>query len=101
MVMLIQCTFWQVMLIQCITFKSNLPHVCTLTHSQVKIHNFVIKTVIPPIFVQNVHVMYIKISYKFHRIPDTQSSILTKVKVNDFLGQPSYMLPHILVEVHI
>ena len=34
--------------------------------------------------------MYIKISYKFHRIPDTQSSVLTKVY--DFLGQPSYIL---------
>ena len=43
---------------------------------------------IPPIFVQNVYVMYIKISYKFHRIPDTQSRVITKVY--DFLGQPSY-----------
>ena len=37
---------------------------------------------------QNVYVMYIEISYKFHRIPDTQSRVLTKVY--DFLGQPSY-----------
>ena len=44
---------------------------------------------IPPIFVQNVYVMYIKISYKFHRIPDTQSRAITKVY--DFLGQPSYV----------
>ena len=38
---------------------------------------------------QNVYVMYIKISYKFHRIPDTKSRVITKVY--DFLGQPSYM----------
>ena len=38
---------------------------------------------------QNVYVMYIEISYKFHRIPDTQSRVLTKVY--DFLGQPSYI----------
>ena len=43
---------------------------------------------IPPIFVQNVYVMYIKMSYKFHRIPDTQSHLITKV--HDLLGQPSY-----------
>ena len=30
MVILIQCTFWQVMLIQCITFQSNSPHVCLI-----------------------------------------------------------------------
>ena len=63
------------------------PH--TLTHSQLKVHNIVILTVTPPIFVQNVYVMYIKISYKFHRIPDTQSRVITKVY--DFLGQPSYV----------
>ena len=44
---------------------------------------------IPPIFVQNVYVMYIKISCKYHRIPDTQSHVITKVY--DFLGQPSYI----------
>ena len=38
---------------------------------------------------QNVYVMYMKISYKFHRIHDTQSRVITKVY--DFLGQPSYM----------
>ena len=63
------------------------PH--TLTHSQIKVHNIVIQTVIPPIFVQNFYVMYLKISYKFHRIPDTQSHVITKVY--DFLGQPSYV----------
>ena len=61
----------------------------TPTYSQVKVHNFVILTVIPPIFLQNVFKMYIKISYKFHRIPDTQSRVITKVY--DFLGQPSYI----------
>ena len=40
---------------------------------------------------QNVYVMYIKISYKFHRISDTQSRVITKVY--DFLGQPSYCIP--------
>ena len=59
------------------------------THSQVKVHNIVILTVIPPIFVLNVYVMYIKISYKFHRIPETQSRVITNVY--DFLGQPSYV----------
>ena len=62
------------------------PH--TLTHNQIKVHNIVIEIVIPPIFVQNVYVMYIKISYKYHRIPDTQSRVITKFY--DFLGQPSY-----------
>ena len=62
------------------------PH--TLTHSQRKVHNIVILTVITPIFVQNVYMMYIKISYKFHRSPDTHSRVITKVY--DFLGQPSY-----------
>ena len=33
--------------------------------------------------------MYINISYKFHRIPDTQSRFITKV--HDLLGQPSYL----------
>ena len=33
--------------------------------------------------------MYINISYKFHRIPDTQSHFITKVQ--DLLGQPSYI----------
>ena len=32
--------------------------------------------------------MYINISYKFHRILDTQSHFITKV--HDLLGQPSY-----------
>ena len=32
--------------------------------------------------------MYINISYKFHRIPDTQFHFITKV--NNLLGQPSY-----------
>ena len=32
--------------------------------------------------------MFINISYKFHRIPDRQSRI--KTKVHDLLGQPSY-----------
>ena len=41
---------------------------------------------------QNVYVMYIEISYKFHRISDTQSRVLTKVY--DFLGQPSYIEKH-------
>ena len=44
---------------------------------------------IPFIFVQNVYEMYLKISYKFQRIPDTQSRVITKVY--DFLGQPSYV----------
>ena len=64
------------------------PHMPT--HSQVKVHSIVILTVIPPIFVQNVYVMYIKISRIFHRVPDTQSRFITKVY--DFLGQPSYIL---------
>ena len=63
------------------------PH--RLTHSQANVHNFVILSVIPPIFVQNVNEMYIKISYTFQRIPDTQSRVITKVY--DFLGQPSYI----------
>ena len=33
--------------------------------------------------------MYMKISYKFHRIPDIQFHVVTKVY--DFLGQPSYI----------
>ena len=44
---------------------------------------------IPLTFVQNVYEIYIKISYTFQRIPDTQSRVITKVY--DFLGQPSYM----------
>ena len=61
-----------------------------LTHSQVKVHNIVIKTMIPSIFVHNVNVMYIEISYKFHRIPDTQSRVIAKVY--NFLGKPLYVL---------
>ena len=34
--------------------------------------------------------MYINMSYKFHRIPETQSHFITKV--HDLLGQPSYFL---------
>ena len=34
--------------------------------------------------------MYIKITYKFHRIPDTQSHFITKV--HDLLGHPSYIV---------
>ena len=33
--------------------------------------------------------MYLNISYKFHRILDTQSHFIKKV--HDLLGQPSYM----------
>ena len=33
--------------------------------------------------------MYIKISYKLQGIPDTQSRLIAKV--NNFLGQPSYV----------
>ena len=33
--------------------------------------------------------MYMDISYKFHRIPDTQPRVITKV--HDLLGQPSYL----------
>ena len=72
-----------------ILFRKFRRALLTLTHSQIKVHNIVIKIVIPPILVQNVYVMYIKISYKFHRIPDTQSRVITKVY--DFLGQSSYV----------
>ena len=44
---------------------------------------------ISSIFVENVSKMYINISYKFHRIPDTQSHFITKVQ--DLLGQPSFI----------
>ena len=37
---------------------------------------------------ENVSKMYINMSYKFHRIPDTQSQFITQV--HDLLGQPSY-----------
>ena len=70
-----------------ITKFRSAPH--TPTHSQVRVYKIVILTVIPPIFVQNVYVLYIKISYKFHRIPDAQSCDITKVY--DFLGHPSYV----------
>ena len=63
------------------------PH--TLKHPQVKVHNFVIIAPISSIFIENVSEMYINISYKFHRIPDTQSHFTTKV--HDLLGQPSYL----------
>ena len=43
---------------------------------------------ISSIFVENVSEMYINISYKFQRIPDTQSHFITKV--HDLLEQPSY-----------
>ena len=36
--------------------------------------------------------MYINISYKFHRIRDTQSRFITKV--HDLLGQPWYVGPN-------
>ena len=52
---------------------------------------------IPPIFVQNVYEMYIKISYTFQRIPDTVSRVITKVY--DFMGQPSYMLLSVIKPV--
>ena len=31
---------------------------------------------------QNVNVMFIEISYKFHRIPDTQSRVLTSLRLS-------------------
>ena len=61
-----------------------------LKHPQVKVHNFVIKTVISFIFVENVSQMYINMLYKFHRIPDAQSRFITQV--HDLVGQPSYIL---------
>ena len=37
--------------------------------------------------------VYMKISYKFHRIPGTSSCVITKV--HDLLGQPLIILIHI------
>ena len=41
--------------------------------------------------------MCVNISYKFHRIPDTQPHFITKV--HDLLGQPSYMYELIFLNV--
>ena len=60
-----------------------------LTHRQVKVYTFVILTVIPSIFVQNVVKKHIYKSYKFHRTTVTQSQYH---EVHNLLGQPSYLI---------
>ena len=64
------------------------------TYRQVKVHKFVIKTAIPPIFIQDVSHMYINTSYKYHRVTCTQSCVIRKV--HDLLGQPSYVIQKIV-----
>ena len=59
-----------------------------VTYRQVKVHKFVIKIAISPIFIQNGSHKYINTSCEYHIFSGTQSRVITKV--HNLVGQPAY-----------